>query len=159
MNIDTRLAKLEGINKARLEKVQSAKAFAMKHFGTDSLTALQSLQNKLKEKENALADTNASAQQHLAHCLGKLENNYPLTPEEVRVAENFIAEQNRLKEDISALISDASSLGQDVTESDVDSSTDMHCSHEATVQTPTSVQRSVGDCQYDEFNEDEAIKI
>lgn len=113
MNIETRLAKLDGINKSRLEKVQSAKAYAIKHFGTDSLTALQMLHENISKKESVLSDLNMKANEHLASCLDKLENNIALSAQDIHLAENFIVDQNRIKEEIQNLIANASSLSTD----------------------------------------------
>jgi len=127
MNIETRLAKLDGINKSRLEKVQAAKAYAIKHFGTDSLTALQMLHENISKKESVLSDLNMKANEHLASCLDKLENNIALSAQDIHLAENFIVDQNRIKEEIQDLIANASSLSKEneVTINTEDSSESM----------------------------------
>ena len=100
MTIESRLAKQEGINKSRSEKVEKAKAFALESFGTDSPAALKKLYQKIKPLEDELNVINQQANEHLHLCLEKIENNHDLSDTELQQAKIFITEQKRIREEI-----------------------------------------------------------
>lgn len=100
MNIESRLAKQEGINKSRSEKVENAKAYALKHFGTCSPAALKRLHDTIKPIEDELTLVNEKANIHLESCLCKVENDIDLSEQDIELAQSLISQQRQLKEQI-----------------------------------------------------------
>jgi hypothetical protein len=109
MNIETRLAKLEGINKSRSEKLIQAKAKAKQLFGIDDAASLKKLWEKVSHLETELGELVALAQEHLEVCVTKIENKVCLSEFEIQLSDDFTLKINALKSKINAAVNNATS--------------------------------------------------
>jgi septation ring formation regulator EzrA len=97
MNIQTRLAKLEGINKSRSEKLIQAKAKAKQLFGVDDAKSLRSLWEKVSSLEAQLSGVLSKSSEHLEVCVTKIENKVCLSEAEIQLTDEFSKKINVLK--------------------------------------------------------------
>jgi hypothetical protein len=97
MNIQNRLAKLEGINKSRSERLIQAKAKAKQLFGVDDAKSLKSLWEKVSSLEAQLSEVLAKSNDHLEVCVTKIENKVCLSEAEIQLTDEFSKKINALK--------------------------------------------------------------
>jgi hypothetical protein len=114
MSIQNRLAKLEGINKSRSEKLIQAKAKAKQLFGVDDSKSLKSLWEKVSSLEAQLSDVLVKSNEHLEVCVTKIENKVCLSEAEIQLTDEFSKKINDIKSLIQNAVTPCVSPNEDL---------------------------------------------